>query len=390
MMRYAFSDRYYRPQPAPRIIVAAIVLPLLGCNAKEPALDRPSEGDPRIVSILNEVADRHGIVGMGAGIVRATGEPDLGVVGWSKSGSTIPIGMNALWHIGSCTKPMTATVAARFVEDGRLKWTTTLAEAFPELERQLGPIMGGMTVEHLLSHRSGLPRDPENQARDRLRTGREQRLAKLQQIAELTPQSTPGVRYEYSNFGYAVIGAIIERVSGRAFRDVMRDELFVPMGLGNVVFEGDHAPGQHGVIGSHHPDGRVVRPGLGTDADPTWLRPAGSLRISLRDWTRFLQHHLAGETGGSGYLSAGSYRELHRPRGDNYALGWAVAERSWGNGTVLQHDGTNGSNYCVVWLAPRRGFGVVICANQGDSSAALDEVASQLISVAVGSSAEDP
>ncbi|MEL7239630.1 MAG: serine hydrolase domain-containing protein, partial [Planctomycetota bacterium] len=59
------------------------------------------------------------------------------------------------FHIGSCTKAMTATLAAKYVEEGKLNWTTTLAEAVPAVADDAGPL-GDATLKQLLSHTAGL------------------------------------------------------------------------------------------------------------------------------------------------------------------------------------------------------------------------------------------
>ena len=71
------------------------------------------------------------------------------------------------------------------------------------------------------------------------------------------------------------------------------------------------------------------------------------------------------------------------PFGGNYALGWIVCERKWGGGKVLTHNGSNTMNYSVAWVAPKRGFAVLVCVNQGGDEAAraCDEAASALIRV---------
>ena len=67
--------------------------------------------------------------------------------------------------------------------------------------------------------------------------------------------------------------------------------------------------------------------------------------------------------------------------GNSYALGWGVAKRGWGGGTVLTHAGSNTMFYCVTWVAPERDFAVLVACNQGGDAAskACDEVASACI-----------
>ena len=363
------------------LALAAILLLPMACAREVPGTGFPGAGDPEIQAILREVASRHQVVGLGAGIVRPAGDAATAVVGWSRAGGATRIGLDDLWHIGSCTKAMTATLAAKLVEEGTLSWQTTVGEVFPELASTLGGTKRGITLEQLLSHRAGLPREYGHSPFLLLRSPTGQRLSVLRQLPSTELVAEPGVRYSYSNFGYSVIGAMVERRAGRPFEDVVRTRLFAPLQMTRTEYEGDHVFGRGGVIWSHRPDGTPVGRWFRPVNDTGALHPAGSVRASLGDWARFLRHHLVGEAGGSDYLRADTYRELHRSRGEEYALGWAVFERDWGGGTVLQHAGSNGWNYSLVWVAPRKGFAVFSCVNQGDRRKVLDEITDRLLAL---------
>ena len=91
---------------------------------------------------------------------------------------------------------------------------------------------------------------------------------------------------------------------------------------------------------------------------------------------------MKGARGERALLRPYTYKKLHTPVADgDYALGWIVTQRDWGGGAVLTHAGSNTLNYCVVWMAPRVDFAVLVCTNQGGDRAAkaTDEVASALI-----------
>jgi CubicO group peptidase (beta-lactamase class C family) len=96
----------------------------------------------------------------------------------------------------------------------------------------------------------------------------------------------------------------------------------------------------------------------------------------MEDWAKFVQDQLRGARGQDGLLKAETYAKLHSPVGDaGYALGWSTPEREWGGGAVLHHSGSNTLNRANVWLAPKRDFAVLVCANQGGDASfdATDE-----------------
>ena len=69
------------------------------------------------------------------------------------------------------------------------------------------------------------------------------------------------------------------------------------------------------------------------------------------------------------------------PFGGSYALGWGIYERDWAGGKVLTHAGSNGMNFCVVWIAPLKNFAVLAATNRGGDGApeGLDRVCSEMI-----------
>ena len=131
----------------------------------------------------------------------------------------------------------------------------------------------------------------------------------------------------------------------------------------------------------HLSGGRAVRENGPAVDNPPVLGPAGTVHCTIRDWARFIADFLRGARGESALLKPATYEVLLRPPyGGDYALGWSMVERSWGGGTVLNHCGCNTMYYANAWLAPKRDFAVLVCANQGlDAFAATDEAAGQLI-----------
>jgi CubicO group peptidase (beta-lactamase class C family) len=132
----------------------------------------------------------------------------------------------------------------------------------------------------------------------------------------------------------------------------------------------------------HTAEGKPVEPGVNADNPPA-IAPAGLCHMAIRDWAKYVSMHLLGARGESTFLSRASFDRLHEPpKGFAYAMGWAVTERPWGAGTVLNHNGSNTMWFCVTWIAPRRDFAVLICCNQGGDAAAkaCDDVAAALVS----------
>ncbi len=367
---------------------------LAGCGAREGARQKttagpaiqsasscPAAGDSALARILVEIRERHRVPAMGAAVVTSRGVEVLAVVGVRKAGTSVSVTTNDLWHLGSETKAMTATLVGRLVERGALRWETTVAEVFPEWSGEFQAEAGGITVRQLLAHRAGLPRNADWGEASRSDPPSEQRLRVTRQALSRKPESPPGVKCAYSNLGYVVVGAMVERVTGRCWEEELRAEVFVPLGMKRVGFGGTGTVGAIDEPWGHTASGPV--PGNGPAVDnPPVLGPAGRVHASLSDWARFVADHLRGARGGPALLQPATYGSLHTPPdGGEHALGWMVLERDWGGGCVLHHTGCNTMHYANVWVAPQRDFAVLVCVNQGDDTAfrATDAAVSALV-----------
>jgi CubicO group peptidase (beta-lactamase class C family) len=87
------------------------------------------------------------------------GLKQLGVAGVRKKGKRVPVAPDDLWHLGSDTKAMTATLVGLLVQEGALTWDTRVADVFPELAGEFHPDCKAVTVRQLLAHRGGLRKD---------------------------------------------------------------------------------------------------------------------------------------------------------------------------------------------------------------------------------------
>lgn len=345
----------------------------------------PADGDASVTEILQRIRREHDMPAMAAAIVTSDGVQRLGVVGFRKRGEGVPVTAHDSWHLGSDTKAMTSTLIARLVERGDLDWDTTMEAVFPELAEKFDPSMRVVTVEQLLAHRAGLPRNLDLHRYGGLDV-RAERLRAVKEYLGQPPPHPPGEHYEYSNLGYIIAGAVIERIADRTWEEEMDRELFEPLEMSSAGFGGLGTPGQIDQPWAHRGDGTPM-PANGPEVDnPPVMGPAGRVHCTIQDWAKFVRDQLRGARGEPDtLLDPASYKKLHTPwPGGEYALGWGVAERAWGGGTVLQHSGDNTMNHANVWIAPQRDFAILACANQGgdDAFKATDDAVGALVRLA--------
>jgi CubicO group peptidase (beta-lactamase class C family) len=363
-----------------RCVILSLIFYLL--SAMPGLAGQSAAADKSVNDLLEPIRQKHQLPALAGAIVTGKGLEAIGAVGVRKAGTEIAVTVEDLWHIGSDTKAMTAALIGRLVEQGKLRWETTIGETFPDLAAPWPPAFKEITLLHLLSHRAGLPANLLWGLMPRTGSIREQRTAALKSAASLKLLSEAGANYLYSNLGYVIAGAMAEKVGEASWEELMKTQIFEPLGMKDVGYGGVGTPGQVDQPWGHAADGKPVG-GNGPEMDnPPVVGPAGRVHCSLGDWAVFIADQLRGARGEKALMKPETYQKLHTPLfGGNYALGWVVVEREWGGGSVLTHAGSNTMNFAVAWLAPRRDFAVLVVTNQGGEAAgkACDEAASALI-----------
>jgi CubicO group peptidase (beta-lactamase class C family) len=340
-------------------------------------------------TLLEPLGAKHKLPALAAAVINGDQTIALAAVGVRKDGAPEQVTAADKFHIGSCTKSMTATLAAMFVEEGKLRWDTKLAEVLPDRASAMHADWRDVTLEQLLSHRSGAPEALDadglwGRIRQHKGTPPEQRLFLLDGVVTKPPAAPSGTKYIYSNAGYAIAGAILERVAAKPWEELLRERLFKPLGMDSAGFGPPATPGQvdqpwghtAGLLGL-----KPVPPGPGADNPPA-IGPAGTVHCSLGDLAKYMALHLRGARGAAKLLKPESFQKLHTPiPGQEYALGWLVVERGWAGGAALTHAGSNTMFYTVIWIAPKKDFAVIVAANVGGASAekGCDETAWKLI-----------
>jgi CubicO group peptidase (beta-lactamase class C family) len=320
---------------------------------------------PSLKEQLETVRAELGVPALGALVGDSRGVRAFASVGVRRAGTEDPIRPDDPFHIGSCTKAMTATVAALLVEQGKLRWETTLAEAFPQLKQAIHSDYHTVTLRQLLYHRAGLPEDraPDPALFLRLRSlegeMRRQRLDATKLVLEKKPASVPDAQFAYSNFGYIVAGAMLEQVAQRSWEQLLQEHLFKPLRMRAAGF------GPPKQVAGHN--GKPPQPRQFDN--PPVLGPAGRVHCSLRDWAAFARLHLRGARGEkTTLLRPESFAALHAdPYRQGYAMGWGV--RQMDTKRILLHAGSNTLWFAVMQLEPERDRFYLCAANWGHADA---------------------
>ncbi len=338
--------------------------------------------DDSLAAKLEEIRATRRVPALAAARLAEGSLAEVACVGVRRLGTTEAVTIDDRFHLGSCGKSMTATLLALLIADGKLRWDSTLGELFPERIEAIHVGFRSTTVRQLVDHRAGLPanttaRSAATSAVDPKQAPVEQRLAILDAALAEPPEPIPARGHVYSNTGFLLAGAIIERVTAQPFEEVARERLFAPLGMTSAGF------GPPGRDGSASPWGHEslfdlvapAPPRLPSAGHPPWYAPAGDLHANLADALKFLALHVeapAGDDARPIALPATALAVMHAPTaGADVACGFALTTRAWTSGPVLAHGGTSAGWQACFELSTQERVAFVVACNQG-GAAALD------------------
>jgi CubicO group peptidase (beta-lactamase class C family) len=363
------------------------------------AADRVDDLSPLLAGSVQKFK----LPGMAAAIVQGNRMTAFGVAGIRCRGSAEHITADDLFHIGSDTKSMTATLAAMLIEDGKLQWTSTPADILPkDGVSKIDPAWTRVTLEELLTHHAGVRANPDLVGLLFIRafsgSPQNERRDVCRAMLRKPPDKEPGKAFLYSNAGFIIAGTMAETAAGKPWEELMRERLFGPLGMASAGYGPPGMPtAQPGRSnGAKTPKTETVSQPCGHDGNgiphpPSWAAdnpacfgPAGTVHVSLRDWAKYASFHLGGERGevwtvpgtSKPLLSVDSVRRLHTPFGDSitpggprYAKGWGVRKDVKTGETTLMHFGSNGFWMAGIALYPARNVAILVATNQGGEQA---------------------
>ncbi len=348
-------------------------------SAQEPNLRAaPNESAGSLDAWIDSVRKQHNIPALAAIVLRADTVLARGIAGVRHAGIAGAVTIKDRFQLGSNTKAITATLVATLVEAGTLRWTTTPAQIFPEMRDSMSPAFRGVTLEQLLSHHAGVSAFTDTEDEDfkkiphLIGTPMERRRAFTAWVLRGKPVEPPGTKAIYSNGGYTIAAAMVERVTGHSWESLIRERVFRPLGINGTFAWSDSADVEQPWGHYETPSGvKAVDPRDPGERVPPIMWPAGSVELSLDDYARFLQLNLRGLEGhDTSLLRAATIKRLHTSPvapGDDFALGWGIQE--FDNAPARVHVGSAGAFFAVTMLQPTRDLAVAVFANAGGERA---------------------
>jgi CubicO group peptidase (beta-lactamase class C family) len=332
--------------------------------------------DPLVAALEDDLAES-GAFGVSVAVLEKGEITFAQAFGSKDQAGTQPLTPHTLMQIGSTTKQLTAAAVLQKVESGSLSLDDNPESLLPMLDFALDPTWDDqILVRHLISHQGGFYDYTEwNQLSDDARLASFTYGDFAESIFLMNP---PGVFWNYSNPNFSVAGLITEELDTRAWPDIMREDIFVPLGMdrtflrkSEVEADGDYAL-SYGIVGvGDNTPGEVS---MGQMGDSAWVRPAGlawTTPSQMATWSKFLMEgddavlgealrsEITSEQVDTGFLAG----NMHYGYGMFVWRGYLTNEEVWYPVRVWEHGGNTLSFTNSLTILPDQEFAIVITSS---------------------------
>lgn len=357
---------------------------------------RPLWAEP-FEAYAQRLIDLYDIPGLALGVARE-GEPVyLHGFGHRNREQGLPMGVDTVCGIASCTKSFTGVAIMQLQEAGLLSVHDPLVKFVPEFRTPDPEQTGRITLHHLLTHTAGLPPLPtlRHAMAPSMRGDNSLPPEAQAKIAEITPIETfeqlveflntteyqllgaPGVHFSYSNDSYGLLGLVIERVTGKAYEAYVEEKILVPAGMTRSSFDVPSAE-RWGDVATLYA-GKQKEGGAPGDleifASPSWqqtgpMTAGGGLRSTVRDMLRYAEiYRTGGKVGETRILSADSVAAMTRPyaqvSGNTYYGYGLMVIPGYQGVTLVEHGGSLKGVASLFTIVPERGLTGAVLTNLG-------------------------
>lgn len=335
------------------LLTAAFVAGSAGLTL--PALAAPTIPDD-VRTAVRACVDQGYTPGIAVGVIDSTGTSYFCYGSTAADGQSVT--EDTVFEIGSITKAFTGILLADLANRGLVKLDDPIDKHLPE--GATAPTRNGrsITLLDLATHRSGLPRLPDNMEpanpEDPYVDYDDARLFAFLSGHQLSRDI--GAQYEYSNLGMGLLGNLLARAAGTTYEQLVQDRICQPLGMTSTW---QHVPDSARARFAQGHSGGSPAAQWGLDA----LAGAGCLRSSAKDMAAFIAANLSPPDGplGTALRKATEGRHATSESHMHVALGWHVGDE---HGTeIVWHNGGTGGFRSFCGFAPAKGLGVVVLTN---------------------------
>jgi serine beta-lactamase-like protein LACTB, mitochondrial len=369
------------PQPGRRTGSKSVVFFLcaLFCAAELPAQQKNLSREKR-VAIEKAVASfmsENSVPGLSAAVA-LDGEPRWSQgFGMADLENSSPATSSTIFRLGSISKPISATAVLQLWERGKLDLDAPVQKYCPEFPQKEWPITPRQLLGHLGGIRHYSPEGKGDIAEDSARHFVSVKES-LQLFANDPLVAKPGTKFNYSTYGYTLIGCVFEGASSEKFIDYLRKNVFEPAGMGQTRDDDFFEVIPHRTRWYHKDKSGIVR-NAGV-LDSSYKIPGGGIISSADDMAKF-EAAILGDK-----LLKRSTRDLMWTslkttdgKETGYGLGWGVMDKFGLH--ILAHTGGQQGTSTAFAVVPSRNAGVVVLCNMDDVD--VNQLAMQILRIAL-------
>ena len=353
--------------------VTEIMTETAGVQATRAAPELDAATTAKVDALVEAQMDELGVPGVAVGIVKDGALVYAKGFGVAKRDGGAPVTPSTIFQLSSIAKTFTSTAILQLVEQGKIDLDAPVTKYLPYFTLADGR-QEEITVRHLLTHTSGLPdnswtdmspylepRDDDMALEDQVRSAQEVSLL-----------FDPGTKFEYTSFGYDVLGDIIAKVSGQSYEAYIAEHIFAPLGMQHsTLLLADVAP--KALAMPHVPggDGQVVT----SDIFPYTrsFAPDSTLYSNVEDMAAYAIATLRqGAAGQPAVLTPESYdaawtsysQAPFPPPETNYGFGWQIGEHA--GEQVVGHSGIDIGYNSFLAMLPAQSAAIIVMTNFND------------------------
>ncbi len=292
-----------------------------------------------------------------------------------------PVSADTLFAIGSCSKAFTSMLMAMAVDEDKVKWTDNPNKYLPYFRMQDPDTNAKITINDILSHRTGLPRT------DLILVGGESLTPEdmIYSVTRAKPTGKLGEKWQYQNIMFVAAGEIEHTVYGKPWQQLVKERIFDPLGMvrtntsvPETLKDADHSLGYDASPAMHELPMRAIDPAA----------PAGAINSSANEMSQWVRYLLdGGVVNGKRLVRQESFDEIFKPHqtiiGDTkYGYGWML--HAWHGHKLIEHGGNIDGFNAQVALMPDQHLGFVMLTNVSGSGlpqVAMESVFKNLVGV---------
>ena len=358
------------------ILLALIILavPII-TGAQKVAAQTAEPSAAQIDQYIREQMAQKNIVGLSVAVVQDNEVTYLQGFGTASIKRNTQVTPQTIFDLASCSKSFTAMAVLLLWNDGLIDLDQPLKYYIPEFEVADEKVSEEITIRELLNQTSGLPgnlSEPLTYQKDNGTDNSDTMKLLVTALKHIHTNRPPGSSFEYTNLNYALLGALVERVSGKSFDDFVQERIFTPLGMNNSTLNPDIAASLDRADGHQMMLGHIITRNI-----PIYhsAQPAGWVMSSAEDMAKWLLVNMNnGMLNGQQVIPVRVIQLMHTPEinfvdnGENtsYAMGWFIGQT--GNGEpVIWHGGDTPNFLSEMIILPKRNLGVVMLVNSQTS-----------------------